>query len=126
MAKPVHLLEVEAQYLLAEKFSIKEAEFQRWVENWASANDWLWYHTYRSVRSNSGWPDLVLISPSKASFQGISAARHMIVAELKTEHGILTSRQKEWTDALRECGVDVRTWRPSDVPEILELLRMPT
>jgi hypothetical protein len=57
-----------------------------------------------------GWPDLVLIRGDR-----------MIMAELKSQKGVLTSEQKEVHLQLMDiCRVYV--WRPSDFNLILEVL----
>lgn len=48
----------------------------------------------------------------------------LVIAELKTEGGRLTTRQREWQLWLRlTTRIDVKEWRPSDWSEIEEVLR---
>lgn len=63
-----------------------------------------WYHTYDSRRSNSGFPDLVVIGPAGVMWR-----------ELKTATGRTTAAQNQWIDALRRARQDVDVWRPTDL-----------
>lgn len=68
--------------------------------------DWLhllWYHTRDSRRSPSGFPDLVIVGPTR-----------VIYAELKSEKGRTTARQKDWLAGLQAAGQAAHVWRPSD------------
>jgi hypothetical protein len=73
---------------------------------------WTRYHTFLSVRSAPGFPDLVLVRPPR-----------LIFAELKSETGKVTDAQQAWLALLEACpGCEVYTWRPADLPAIAELL----
>ncbi|GIV82864.1 MAG: hypothetical protein KatS3mg051_2218 [Anaerolineae bacterium] len=68
----------------------------------------LYYHTYDSRRSPSGFPDVVLIV-------GPPECRRVIWVELKSAHGRLSRAQRQWMDALHQAGqcavvVRPRTW----------------
>jgi hypothetical protein len=60
------------------------------------------YHTYDSRRSDPGFPDLVL-----------AGGRGVIFAELKTEHGEMSSAQLAWKWRLLAGRSTWRLWRPS-------------
>jgi hypothetical protein len=62
------------------------------------------YHTYRSDRSEPGFPDLVLMRPPLLLFR-----------ELKTDRGRLTIPQRRWIEELIACGQDAAVWRPADL-----------
>lgn len=83
-----------------------EAQLLEAVRELARWHRWLTYHTYRSTRSEPGWPDLVLAHP---------ASGRLMIVELKTDRGSLTRPQLDWLTALKACGVDVRVWRPRDL-----------
>jgi hypothetical protein len=68
------------------------------------------YHTYRSKKSPSGFPDRVL------------ARDRIIFAELKTATGRLSDSQEEWLEALARAGGEVYLWRPDDLDEIAKVL----
>ena len=76
---------------------------------------YLVYHTHDSRGSDDGFPDLVLVNPTR-----------IICAELKTCTGKLTARQAVWLDLLRHTGkVEVYCWRPGDWPAIVACLGSP-
>jgi hypothetical protein len=93
---------------------VTEKQFQAQVMDLARLLGWgPIYHSWISIRSAPGFPDVVLLRPPRCIF-----------AELKTEHGRVNVAQHQWLDALRDCpGVEVFVWRPSDLPTIAELLR---
>jgi hypothetical protein len=72
------------------------------------------YHTYNSKRSAAGFPDLVLCRPGRLLF-----------TELKREGESPTIPQQQWLEALKQSvpGIEVYLWHPSDLPDIVEILR---
>ena len=92
---------------------ISEKDFLEQVRALARYEGWLSYHTYRSTRSEPGFPDLVLVRPPRVIF-----------SELKTENGVLTWSQQVWLDRLARCeGLETYMWRPSDWDQIVEKLK---
>ena len=92
---------------------ISEKDFLEQVRELARYEGWLSYHTYRSTRSEPGFPDLVLVRPPR-----------LIFAELKTEKGRVTPAQRLWLDVLGRCNeVEAHLWRPSDWDQIVEKLK---
>lgn len=92
-----------ADYFAAERLRWKEEPFQVEVLRLAHDNGWTHrYHTYRSDRSASGFPDLVLVRPR---------TNQVIFAELKSMRGKLSPSQEDWIAALRECAL-VYVWMP--------------
>lgn len=92
-----------------------EREFQRQVVDLARLFGWDFvYHPQLSKWSEKGWPDLFLARVRD---------QRVLLAELKSERGRLTGRQAEVIDLLRDCGMVVCVWRPSDLEEIAEVLR---
>ena len=73
-----------------------EDEFQSAIIQTAQLFGYLCYHTHDSRRSQSGFPDLVLAK------NGV-----VLIAELKTDTGVVTNLQVEWL--LAAHGV---IWRP--------------
>jgi hypothetical protein len=74
---------------------------------------WEHYHAWLSIHSPRGWPDLALCRPPR-----------LVLAELKTERGVVSPDQARWIELLGECpGVEVYLWRPSDFDQVREILR---
>lgn len=69
-------------------------------------------------RDAAGFPDLVLVRPPR-----------IIFAELKTDTGKATQKQKEWLLALDDCAcashglTAVYLWRPAMIVDIERILR---
>lgn len=71
------------------------------------------YHTFDSRRSDTGFPDLVLVSPR----------RHRIVyLELKREKTQPTARQREWIRDLHTAGAEVYLARPRHLDALATVL----
>jgi hypothetical protein len=100
---------------MAATASLSEKQFLEQVRELAKALGYNTYHPWLSIRSERGWPDLAIWRPGR-----------FILAELKSEKGKLTASQARIIETLREAGVEVHVWRPSDFDEIVELLRQPT
>lgn len=118
MAFPIGWLEtieqrglVAPQPTLVPQLDCSEKEFQAAVVDLAKANGWIVHHHQISHRSEPGWPDLVLIRNGK-----------LLIRELKREKKKETPEQLVWLAALRSCGVDSATWRPSNWPDIVKEL----
>jgi hypothetical protein len=106
--------------------AITEKQFEAQVKDLAKMFGWLYYHTWRSIHSPAGFPDVVMVRPPR-----------LIFAELKSETGQLTEPQKKWLDMLEESGYvanieslgevyrmpEVYLWRPSMIEKITEVLR---
>ena len=78
-----------------------EKEFLAAVTELAGYTGLLVYHTYDSRRSDPGFPDLVL-----------AGGRGVIFAELKTDHGELSTAQVTWKWRLLAGHCNWRLWRP--------------
>ena len=92
--------------------TMTERDFQSQVLDLARICGWKAYHSWTSIHSAPGFPDLVLARPPRLLF-----------LELKSERGRLTPAQSEWLQTLAECNVDARVVRPSNFNELLEALR---
>ncbi len=90
-----------------------EKQFQAMVERLAKLLGWEAYHTHDSRRSQPGFPDLVLVHPT----------RGVLFAELKADAGKVRPNQERWIALLTQAGADARVWRPKDWPEIERVLR---
>lgn len=99
--------------MLASATHITEKQFQQQVLQLTKLCGWRVYHTWLSIRSAAGFPDLVLVRGNR-----------LIFAELKSDRGTLTAAQQEWIDALRGVpGVEVYVWRPLDWDEVVQILQ---
>lgn len=95
---------------------ISEKAFQEHVRKQALYRGWLFYHTYDSRRSASGFPDCVMTRGDR-----------LIFAELKSGKGKVSHEQGRWLDMLgcgnRDRRWEVYVWRPSDIEKIEEILK---
>jgi hypothetical protein len=105
---------------------IRETDFQSAVIEAAQFLGWRVAH-FRAGRTANGWrtpvagdgagfPDLVLVRGPR-----------LVVAELKSHRGQVTSRQQLWLDDLVAVpGIEVHVWRPDDWTQIENTLRHET
>jgi hypothetical protein len=118
-----------------------EARWQQEIDGALRQFGWRAYHTWRSVHSAAGFPDVCAIKVR---------GRHMrlLFAELKSERGKVSEAQAEWLCSLKEMAdahaallafafppdapipqqlarvsVEVYVWRPSQWDRVLEVLR---
>jgi hypothetical protein len=93
-----------------------ERQFMAEVRRYATARGWRVYHTYRSEKSEAGFPDLVLVR-----------ARHpkprVVYLELKADRTKVTDAQRDWITDLRDCGQEAYIVRPRHWPAVEKLLR---
>jgi hypothetical protein len=95
------------------KLALTEKQWQGQVVELATLFGWAHYHPWLSIHSQRGWPDLALCRPPR-----------LILAELKSDKGVVSLDQKMWLDMLGLCdGVEVYLWRPSDLERVSEILR---
>lgn len=91
-----------AQRVLAATMS--EKELQSAVVELAGVFAWRQYHTWLSLHSAGGFPDLVLLRPPR-----------LIFAELKREKANPSAEQRHWLEDLSAvAAVETYVWRPSD------------
>lgn len=97
-----------------------EAEWMRFVTNYAESLGWDWMHVGRVGKYTAngakgtlgeGWPDLLLVRGER-----------LIFVECKAQMGVLTERQKRVLSIL-EAAVPCFVWRPSDFARMAEELR---
>lgn len=94
-----------------------ESAFQAQIKRLAQACGWeLFYHTYRSERSDPGFPDCVMVREDR-----------IIMAELKLDRDYSqpSADQQAWLDGLAMTCVEVYLWRPSMIAEIRDILNRP-
>lgn len=71
------------------------------------------YHTFDSRRSDTGFPDLVLVSPQR---------KRVVYLELKREKGKVSERQAEWIRDLHRAGAEVYVARPRHLDALAKVL----
>lgn len=90
---------------------VLEKELQADVKQIATVLGWRRsYHTFDSRRSDTGFPDLVLVRD------------RVVFCELKRERGKTTDVQREWLRALRKAGAEVYVVRPRNVDAFARVL----
>lgn len=88
-----------------------EQELLNLIRRAAADLRWLTYHTFRSRKSEPGFPDLTL------------ARDTVIYSELKGDSGHpLSVKQAEWLLTLHRAGQEVYLWRPADLSFIYQRL----
>lgn len=91
---------------------ILEKDFLFAVKELAEWKGWRFYHTWKSIHSPAGFPDLVLVRPPR-----------LIFAELKCNRNRLSLKQREWLRLLEQCdSVEAYVWRPEDWESITKIL----
>lgn len=88
-----------------------EEEFRIEFERRAAELGWKTYHTKDSRKSKAGYPDETCWRD------------RVIFAELKDEDGKASAAQLTTIEELVAAGAEVYLWRPSDWPEIEEILK---
>ncbi len=71
------------------------------------------YHTFDSRRSDTGFPDLVLVSAQR---------KRVVYLELKREKGKVSERQAEWIRDLDAAGAEVYIVRPRHIQALAVVL----
>lgn len=97
---------------------ISETDFSSQVEDLLKLFGWRCYHTWTSIHSPRGMPDLIL---AKTLDDNVTV---LVAAELKNEKGKLSLPQAEWLEILSKVnGIFAFVWKPSDFDLILSLLQ---
>ncbi len=96
---------------------VSEAAFQSQLRQLATMLGWKQYHGWLSVRSPTGFPDMLLLRRRP------DGSARCVVAELKSETGKLTAPQAEWLELLGAVpGIEAFVWRPDDLEDIARIL----
>jgi hypothetical protein len=80
-----------------------EKDWSKQVAQLALQLGWRRYHTFRSERSQPGFPDETLVRD------------RVIFLELKTETGKVSDAQRSWLTALLDAGAEAYVARPRDL-----------
>lgn len=102
---------------------ILEKDWQRSVRDLAAQLGYAMYHTFDSRKSDTGFPDLVLVSRQR---------RRVVYLELKREevddrgrvtgNGKVTDRQAKWIRDLHYAGAEVYLARPRNLDDLAVVL----
>jgi len=109
---PLSATSIVELYTKPVKRNRPEQTFQREVQEFARANEWIDWHQLKSKGTRAGFPDLVLLREPDCLW-----------IELKAPNGKVTTAQKEMHDMLRACGQTIYVWKPEDWDEIVEVLK---
>lgn len=80
-----------------------ERDWSKQVASLCAQLGWRRYHTYRSERSQPGFPDETLVRD------------RLVFLELKTEQGKLSATQRDWLGWLLDAGAEAYVARPRDL-----------
>ena len=89
-----------------------EKQWLEEVRKMAHMLGWITYHPHQSMRSEPGFPDLVLCR-ERVLF--VELKRHSPLAKLSLH-------QQLWRDRLLEAGAEHYVWRPGDADQIIRIL----
>ena len=92
---------------------ILERDWQRDVRKLLTSLGWRVYHTYDSRKSDTGFPDIVAVHPSR---------RRVVYLELKREKTKLTAVQARWILDLMSAGEEVYVARPRNLQALTTVL----
>lgn len=89
--------------------AVPEAKFQAQVKQLMEVTRWRTYHTWLSLNSEPGFPDIVAVRNNRILF-----------AELKRYGEELTPAQQYWKLALEHAGAEFYAWDISQWDAIVE------
>lgn len=90
--------------------SITEKQLQHAIVEAAQMLGFRVYHTFLSIRSDPGFPDLVLLNPRQGR-QGRQG--RLLFVEVKGENGRLSDAQRAWLTDLQAVGIEAYSWWPA-------------
>ena len=86
-----------------------EREWQRTVMELLELHGWMAYHTWSSVHSPAGFPDLIAVRDNR-----------ILAIECKTQKGKVTDAQRKWLGALDGVKV-IEAFVSRPAPDLSEL-----
>ncbi len=98
---------------------VTEEQLMAFVIGVAKALHYRAYHTWSSVHSQAGYPDVTLLrtGPNPGDTR-------LIVVECKSSRGRVSPAQREWLEDFSKVpGVEVYVWRPEDIDDVEPILR---
>lgn len=98
--------------------SISEKDFQKQVIQLAELYKWKVYHTWISIHSSTGFPDITLVKENE------DGTASLLFIELKSERGKVTEAQQQWIDILGKVpNVGAYIFYPHDWDRIILTLK---
>ena len=99
--------------------TVTEAQWQAQVVEYAQLRGWMVAHFRAGQTSKGVW--MTQVAADGAGFPDLVLARNgeVLFAELKRETGKVSEAQQAWLAQLPASFV----WRPSDLDDVLEILR---
>lgn len=111
-----------------------EAMFAEWVNDARRLGGWRATH-FRPGRGERGWSTPLEGDAGWPDWTFVHTDGRLVIAELKSQNGTVTADQRWWLDMLANAAMcvgadlgssvlafDVCLWRPSDRPEIEDVL----
>lgn len=100
-----------------------EAELQRGLVEAARALGYLVFHATVARRSETGFPDLLIVGHGRVLAWECKTERGRVRPASVTRRGRYLPGQMDWIEAFRAAGIDARIVRPSDYDAALAALR---
>ena len=115
-----------AQRQVRVRASVREAEFQLQVIEYAQARGWRVAH-FRAVRvqrrdGTTFW-ETPVAADGRGFFDLLLVRARLVAIELKVPPNTLTEDQLRWLEWYKKAGVEAHVFRPADWPAIEEVLR---
>lgn len=104
------------------KGELTEDELLRAVIDIAHLHGWRVAHFRPAQTQRGNWVTPVM-ADGKGFFDLVLVRNRVLFVELKSQKGRLSPEQRDWADAVAKTGGATRVWRPSDLPEIAEILK---
>lgn len=106
---------------------MKESDFQNTVIELAHLYGWMVAH-FRTARIQRKDGSVYYATPVQADGEGFPdlimlRGLEMVIAEIKSDKGILSEAQRDWIAAWGQVTKDVYVWRPKDWDEIEKRLK---
>jgi hypothetical protein len=102
---------------------ILEKDWQRDVRKLAQQLGYEIYHTFDSRKSDTGFPDLVLVSRHRKRVIYLELKREEIDDRGRvTKNGIVSDRQRKWLADLFHAGAEVYLVRPRNLEALTTVL----
>jgi hypothetical protein len=102
--------------------TITEAQLQDTIVSAARKLGYLVFHDHDSRRSETGFPDLVIVGHSRVIVFECKTAKGKLRPATINRKGRFLPSQEDWLWEFARAGVEAGVIRPNDLDEALELL----